>query len=240
MEKTFLKAEWRKLAFANYIVDPGLLTQYLPYKTELDFWEDRCYLSLVGFMFQNVKVLGMRMPFHTHFEEVNLRFYVIFKDAGEWKRGVVFIKELVPRPAIAVVANVFYGENYQALPMRHSWENKDDNYLSVAYEWKSGSNWDKFSVTSLAQAMPLQAGSEQEFITQHFWGYTRLRERSTLEYNVEHPEWELYPVVDYHINISEDKLYGQSFGQLLNEPPASVYLAEGSEIIVRKGKKLIV
>lgn len=238
MEKTFLKAEWRKLAFANYCVNPQLLKEYLPFKTELDFWEDRCYLSLVGFMFKNVKVLGMRIPFHLHFEEVNLRFYVKFKDGDEWKRGVVFIKELVPKPAIALVANTLYGENYQSMPMRHEWKAADDGRLEVSYGWKTGGNWDSFSVTAVNEATDLETGSEQEFITQHFWGYTRLGEKSTLEYHVEHPAWKLYTVEDYNICVSGDKLYGQPFGQILAQCPESVYLAEGSEIVVRKGRKI--
>ncbi len=105
MAKTFLKAEWRKLVMANYAVDPALLMNYLPNKTELDFWNGTCYVSLVGFMFQNTKVMGIKIPFHVDFEEVNLRFYVRYKDAGEWKRGVVFIKEIVPKPMLKIVAN---------------------------------------------------------------------------------------------------------------------------------------
>jgi len=32
----FLTAEWRKLAFANYPVDPAVLQPCLPFGTELD------------------------------------------------------------------------------------------------------------------------------------------------------------------------------------------------------------
>ena len=86
---SFLKAEWRKLILANYKVEPELLKPYLPYGTELDLWQDSCYLSLVGFMFVNTKIKGVKIPFHVNFEEVNLRFYVKRYDNGEWKRGVV-------------------------------------------------------------------------------------------------------------------------------------------------------
>ena len=116
---SFLKAEWRKLAFANYVVNPEILTKYIPYGTELDLWNDKCYVSLIGFMFLNTKLLGIKIPFHTNFEEVNLRFYVKRFDNGSWKRGVVFIKEIVPKSALTFVANSVYNENYETLPMRH-------------------------------------------------------------------------------------------------------------------------
>src|SRR6187399_3219316 len=121
MRSTFLKAEWRKLIMANYVVDPGLLKDYLPGRTELDLFSGNCYISLVGFLFKNTKIKGIKIPFHTNFEEVNLRFYVRHKDNGTWKRGVVFIKEIVPKPALTFVANTIYKENYVTMPMKHTW-----------------------------------------------------------------------------------------------------------------------
>src|SRR5688500_11199158 len=112
MSKIFLEAEWRKLAMANYAVDKNLLTKYLPYKTEIDCWDNTCYVSLVGFMFLNTRVKGFKIPFHINFEEVNLRFYIRYKHKNEWRRGVVFIKEIVPKHALTLVANTVYGENY--------------------------------------------------------------------------------------------------------------------------------
>ena len=44
-----------------------------------------CYVSLVGFMFKNTRLLNIPIPFHTDFEEVNLRFYVKHFDGNEWK-----------------------------------------------------------------------------------------------------------------------------------------------------------
>lgn len=94
MTKTFLQAEWRKLAMANYCVDKKLLAPFLPQKTEIDLWKDNCYVSLVGFRFMDTKLKGFKIPFHTNFEEVNLRFYVRYKDNGAWKRGVVYAPAL--------------------------------------------------------------------------------------------------------------------------------------------------
>jgi uncharacterized protein YqjF (DUF2071 family) len=236
MARVFLTAEWRKLAMANYIVDPALLQRYLPYKTELDQWNNACYVSLVGFMFINTRLLGFRIPFHSTFEEVNLRFYVRYIDAAGWKRGVVFIKEIVPKRALTFVANSIYKENYETMPMMHRWETNDHN-LTVEYRWKL-KEWNSLEVQCDREAITIAEGSEEKFITEHYWGYTSVGEQRTSEYGVEHPRWKVYPVQDYAIHVGFGNVYGNQFEFLKNETPASVFLAEGSEIIVRQGSKI--
>jgi uncharacterized protein len=236
MSKTFLTAEWRKLAMANYAVDKKLLLPFLPYKTELDLFNNTCYVSLVGFMFLNTRVLGCKIPFHINFEEVNLRFYVRYNDAGEWKRGTVFISEIVPKPAIALVANNIYKEHYQALPMHHSWETKEEA-LVVNYGWKK-KNWNSFQVTAEKEPVAITIGSEAEFITEHYWGYTKQGEKKTAEYGVEHPRWDIFPVKEYAIDVDFAALYGNEFHFLSTATPQSVLLAEGSEVVVRKGRRI--
>jgi len=234
--KVFLTAEWRKLALAQYAVDREILLKYLPPNTELDDWQGKYYVSLVGFMFIDVKLRGLNIPFHTNFEEVNLRFYVRYKDGEEWKRGVVFIKEIVPLPAITFVANTIYKENYQTLPMNHVWI-EQEHQLEVDYLWKSNKKWNKFSVTTSSKAQQILIGSEEEFITEHYWGYTKIGANRTSEYGVEHPRWEAYPIKDYSIDVDFGINYGREFAFLSNTKPNSVMLAEGSEIRVMKGKK---
>ncbi|KQS32531.1 hypothetical protein ASG14_15945 [Pedobacter sp. Leaf194] len=231
----FLTAEWRKLALAQYQVDKNILSKYLPPHTELDDWQGKYYVSLVGFMFIDVKLRGFNIPFHTDFEEVNLRFYVKFKDGDEWKRGVVFIKEIVPLPAITFVANTIYKENYQTLPMKHVWI-EQEHQLEVNYLWKNKS-WHKFSVTAASKAEEIAVGSEEEFITEHYWGYTEIGPGKTSEYGVEHPRWQVYSVKDYTIEVEFGTNYGEDFAFLNHTKPDSVMLAEGSEIRVLKGKK---
>lgn len=233
---TFLRADWRKLAIANYAVDQQLLKPYVPFKTELDYWSNTCYVSLVGFMFLNTRVKGLRIPFHIDFEEVNLRFYVRYKDKGEWKRGVVFIREIVPKPALALVANTLYNEHYTTLPMRHSWKITNDE-LTVEYQWRK-SDWNTFVVNAVNSLNPVEAGSEAEFITEHYWGYTRIRDRQTAEYGVEHPRWDIYSTKGYVIDVNFADVYGRNFEFLQQEVPRSVLLAEGSEIVVKTGRKL--
>jgi len=187
-------------------------------------------------MFVETRMLGFRIPFHVHFEEVNLRFYVRYNDKGVWKRGVVFIKEIVPKPAMTIVANTLYGENYETMPTRHTWETKGDT-LTVEYEWKK-ENWNSLKVITDLQPVDITSGSEEEFITEHFWGYTKINATRTSEYEVEHPRWQLYPTRVYSINVDFGKVYGPEFSYLKTETPRSVFLAEGSEIIVRSGTRI--
>lgn len=232
--QTFLKAEWRKLAMANYAVDQNVLKPYLPYKTELDFWSDTCYVSLVGFMFLDTAVKGFKIPFHTNFEEVNLRFYVRHQHEGVWKRGVVFIKEIVPKPAITWVANTLYKEKYETMPMDHTWE-MGSGSLSVAYSWRKKKAWQTLRIVTDHQAVDIKTGSEEEFITEHYWGYAKISDRETSEYEVVHPRWQVYPVRQYAIDVDFEKVYGTDFAFLKTETPRSVFLAEGSEIQVLAG-----
>jgi uncharacterized protein YqjF (DUF2071 family) len=234
---SFLTAEWRRLALANYEIDPKLLQPFLPYRTELDFWNDTCYVSLVGFLFKNTKMLGLKIPFHVDFEEVNLRFYVKYREDGEWKRGVVFVKEIVPKAAITFVANNLYQEHYQTLRMKHHWEEGDDGMVT-RYEWRLDGEWYSFEVKSEAKLISIEAGSEAEFITEHYWGYTKIKPEKTYEYQVTHPKWDQYPVTDYKLSVDYGKVYGEPFGVLNQLKPKSVFLAEGSSITVEQKKTL--
>ncbi len=234
---TFLKAEWRKLAIVNYVVDPELLLPYVPYKTELDIYNGNCYLSLVGFRFLNTKVLGFKIPFHVNFEEVNLRFYVKYTDpTGETKRGVVFIKEVVPKKAITYIANKFYNENYETMLMKHEWSETNDQ-LKVAYFW-GRFRWNSIWLESSHHSYQAESGDEAEFITEHYWGYAKANEKKTLEYEVVHPSWELYPVNKCYVDVSFDRIYGNQFGFLRKEKIHSSYLAEGSEIKVLSARSI--
>ncbi|KFF10915.1 hypothetical protein IW15_17220 [Chryseobacterium soli] len=228
----FLKAEWRKLAIINYEVDPKILAKYLPKGTELDFYNEKCYVSLVGFMFLNTRLLGVSVPFHRNFEEVNLRFYVKKKENDRWKRGVVFIKEIVPKSALSFVANTFYKENYITMPMKNEIHEKDGE-VRVKYSWKD-KNWHYIEITAENKALPMQADSEFEFITEHYFGFTKIGNR-TSEYEVCHPQWE-----QYALEIDFKAMYGNDFEFLIAEKPISVMLAEGSNIEVRTKKNIMI
>lgn len=234
---SFLKAEWRKLAIANYAIDPKILKPFVPYGTELDLWNDTCYVSLVGFMFVNTKLLGIKVPFHINFEEVNLRFYVKRFENKEWKRGVVFIKEIVPKAAITFVANTIYKEHYETMKMKHKWEDSANKKLTE-YQWKHNKKWHSFSVITDTIETKIPLNSETEFITEHYWGYAKINDSKTNEYEVTHPKWNQYKVIDYNIDVDFGTVYGKAFGFLNALQPHSVMLAEGSEITVESKKTI--
>ncbi len=224
--REFLSAEWRHLIMINYEVDPAVLTPYIPTGTELDLWKGRAYVSLVGFMFQNTRVRGISVPFHRNFEEVNLRFYV---KRGE-ERGVCFIKEIVPRWGIAYIARRLYNENYVALPMRHKIV-KEDSQIEVEYEWKFNGRWQKIGVICSNEPLVIETGSDVEFITEHYWGYTAHLNGAT-SYQVEHPKWRVWNADRYQVDVDVKNLYGTPFETFLKKTPDSCFLAEGSPIQV--------
>jgi uncharacterized protein len=234
---TFLTAEWRNLLMANYEVDPYVLKPFLPCHTELDTRNGTHYISLVGFLFQNTRLRGLSLPYHRTFEEVNLRFYVRYKEGSAWKRGVVFIKELVPRRMITFVANTLYRENYATHPMKHTWSSRPGE-LQVEYYWKVQADWNHLKAIAEEEPAPLVSGSEEEFITEHYWGYTFVNRACTGEYQVEHPTWRVHKVKSYDIHCDVAALYGSQFTEAITSPPRSVFLAEGSPIQVSKGSRL--
>lgn len=241
--RKFLTAEWRYLIMGNYEVDPNLLLPYVPRGTELDAWRGRTFISIVGFLFLNTRLLGVPIPMHINFEEVNLRFYVRRRGPEGWRRGVVFVKELVPRRAIATVARLAYNENYVALPMRHDvtdWPGTDGRAreVIVEYGWRLRQQWHCLRAVAHGKPQPIVPGSEEEFIAEHYWGYSRLRNGRTLEYQVEHPPWCIWAVNDFTFDCDVAALYGSHFAPSLCQQPSSVFLADGSAVVVRRGARI--
>ena len=233
MPKTFLTAEWKNLLFINYEIDPSVLLPYVPKGTELDIWNGTCYVSLVGFMFLNTKIKGLGIPFYRNFEEFNLRFYVRFKENNEWKRGVVFIKEVVPKKMICIVAALLYGEHYYYHPMKNSIKENAD-IIEIKYEWRFKKEWNYISAIAEKKSSPLIENSEAAFITEHYWGYTKLAENKTSAYNVAHPQWNIHKVISYDVKCDVAGMYGNAFEQYLNKPPKSVFMADGSAVSVNE------
>jgi len=233
----FLTARWVQLAMANYEVDRDLVLPLVPQGTELDLWSGRCFVSLVGFQFLDTRVLGVGIPFHRDFDEVNLRFYVTRLVDGEIRRGVVFVKEVVPRRAIAWVANALYNEKYVALPMSHD-DSTTRSPPRLSYCWRHRREWCRLAMTIAGEPRLPDEGSEEAFITEHYWGYTAQRDGSTLEYQVEHPRWNVWKGIDPELVCDVSAFYGPEFAPFLRGQPSSCFIADGSAVIVRRGLPL--
>ena len=234
-EKIFLSAAWHDLLMLNYEVDPTILQKYVPAGTELDSCDGKTFVSLVGFRFSRTKLLGIiSIPFHTEFEEINLRFYVKRREGDELRRGVVFIAEIVPKRAVALAARWFYGENYVRRPMAHSVLGKDPN-VEVEYSWRSGNETCKLQAhASGTPSLPAE-GSVEQFITEHYWGYSRQPGGGTVEYHVQHVPWKVWTATQANFSGDASDLYGDELSQLLKRPPASAFIADGSPVTVLRG-----
>jgi uncharacterized protein len=238
MKRPFLTAEWRHLAMVNYTVDPAILRSMTPSGTELDFWNGRTFLSLVAFRFLNTRLMGMPIPFHRNFEEVNLRFYVRRKASDGWRRGVVFIKEFVPRRAVALVARWFYNENYRTcrtssvvrLP-----NIANGDFGSVKYMWNTGLSRNSIVAEIEGEPRVPVAESEEEFISEHYWGYTRRRNGGSIEYAVEHSPWRVWRTTAFRVDCDIELCYGEQYCSALTNPPTSAFVAEGSPVAVYRG-----
>ena len=239
MPRVFLAARWRNLLMLNYRVEPTLLAPFVPAGTELDTWRGDTYLSLVAFLFADTRVLGVPIPWHRTFEEVNLRFYVRREVDGETRRAVTFLRETVPRSAIALVARLAYNEPYSATRMRHWFgtDGADGIASSVAFEWKDARGWTKVHARSTGTGVVPAGDSHESFITEHYWGYTKQRDGSTVEYQVTHPRWKVWPVRDARLT-GPLTAYGPDFSRVLSSGPASAFLADGSAVEVFAPRRL--
>lgn len=231
-ERSFLTASWSDLIMLNWEIDPEVLLPYVPHGTELDGFRGSFYISVVAFRFQHTRVLSLPVPFHMHFEELNLRFYVRREVGSELRRGVVFVKEFVPRRAIAALARWLYNENYVAAPMNHS-ITIEGQQRHIKYSWLQNRNWQELTARCSGEPEPLGADTLEEFIAEHYWGYTRQRDGGTIEYRVEHPRWNVWRPQQVLFEADVAALYGAPFATVIANPPALALVADGSPVTVR-------
>ncbi len=247
--RPFLTAEWRDLVVVNFDVPARLLEPHVPAGTELDSWHGRTLASVVGFLFRDTKILGLTVPGHRTFEEVNLRFYVRRHDPTDgWRRGVVFLRELVPRRAIAWVAKWAYHEPYRYARMGHHRFLDGQRRGEIGYHWALPVEWGggrgrrrgqcELGGRVLTESAPLSPGSEAEFITEHYWGYTRQRDGRTLEYRVDHPRWRVAPLADPTLTGDLRPWYGEELSLALGGGACSGFFSEGSPVVVFTGSRL--
>lgn len=245
-QRVFLTAEWRHLILLQYAVDPSILRPLVPAGNELDTLHGQTLVSLVAFRFRQTRLLGVPVPLHTDFPEVNLRFYVKrFDPTGMLQRGVVFVREIVPKPAITAVARMLYGENYATFPMdcrTTALPDVPETPASAEYHWgpRTGSerHCAHLHASASGPAEPILPGSDAWWTTQHFHGFARRRDGGTTHYQVAHPAWRCWPIERAEFTGNVAKLYGPEWQHLLEQTPVSAYFAEGSRIAVLNGTRL--
>ena len=227
--RPFLTAQWRNLLMLTYAVDPKVLIDRVPAGTTLDQWRGQALVSVVGFQFLDTKVLGAPIPFHQDFEEVNLRFYVRRSASGETRQGIVFVREMVPRPFVGGMARLLYREPYHIVSMRS--KVNPGPPPDVDYQWNATGKWCSLAATAEGQASELVPGSLDEFITVRHWGYNGEPGKETLEYRVDHPRWRIWHVDSTRVAYEGESLCGHELAPYLKNPISAI-LAEGSAVTV--------
>ena len=225
----FLKANWEQIIMANYEIDSEVLKPFLPKGVEIDLFNNKCYISLVGFMFKNTKIFNIPIPFFGNFEEINLRFYVVKKEKNKIKRGVVFINETIPYPIVAWVANKLYKEHYTVVPTKHQFK-KEKNFSNINFDWQLNKKWNSINVSYSEEVKEMENESLEKFIYEHYYGYTKVNNNETIEYKLQHPSWQTHTVLNYKITCDFEAMYGKAFSILNQTQPKAVFIAKGSSV----------
>jgi uncharacterized protein len=227
----FLKANWENIVMANYAIDPNILLPYLPKGVELDLYNGKACVSLVGFMFKNTKLFNVPIPYLGTFEEINLRFYVLRKEGNEIKRAVVFINETIPYKLVAWMANKLYKEHYTTIPTKHT-ININEYSKEIKYEWLKDNKWNSIALETSTASEAMQEGSFEQFIFEHYYGYTKINDEATEEYRLHHPSWKINSITKCAIDCDFKSMYGNDFEILNQTKPKAVFIAEGSKVEV--------
>jgi uncharacterized protein YqjF (DUF2071 family) len=257
-QRPLLTAEWRNLVLLNFPVPTNIIEDLAPPGTEPDLHDGQSFISIVGFRFDNVRLFGLRIPGHANFPEINLRFYVRRTVAGDLRRGVVFAREIVPRRAVSIVANHLYNESYITRPMRSEIQIAGNSLApgdKIEYAWRTkilvpfreglgkGSskraniqNWNHLTAQVAAPLALPAPGSLEEFIVEHYWGYTRGHNGQTREYQVAHDPWRVAAADSIAWECDIATTYDRPLAEYLTAPPTSAIIADGSPIQVFRGR----
>jgi uncharacterized protein YqjF (DUF2071 family) len=225
--KTLLTAYWTNLLTATFETDKSFLQKYLPAKTELNEWNGKYFMSIVAFMFEKPVIAGLPSPFYRSFEEINLRFYVMYKEKNEWRKGVVFIKEIAPHYIIGQAAKWLYKENFISLPMNHNFSD-DKNLRHTNYFCRDNSKWNYLSMESAFTSFEPKEESIESFVRDRYWGYTKTSGNETKEFRIEHQPWKIFPATKFDMTLDIGSIYGEEFKEYLTAKPISTFLMDGS------------
>ena len=223
----------------NFVVDPDVVEPLVPPDTELDFENGETFVSVVGFLFLDTRLLGLPIPLHRNFEEVNLRFYVRRTVGEETRHAVVFIRELVPLPLVAGAARLTYNEPYRTVPMQHTIVETAGEPQSVDYRFGGPHDECRLALHVEGEPHPMVAGSDEEFFSERGWGYTKQRDGSTVEYRVQHARWNVWSNAGCELDGPLGEFYDEPFASILSVAPASAFIADGSAVAVHLPERIV-
>jgi uncharacterized protein YqjF (DUF2071 family) len=224
----FLTADWQHVLGVTYAVDEALLAPHLPRGAQIDTLEGSPRVSIVAFRFRHTRLRGVPIPLHVNFSEINLRFYVRLHD----RRAVVFIREFVTRPAIALVAKLSYNEPYRTIRMRDEVLGaREDGLVGVRHRFGRGLR-NRLEAWADPEPVVPEPGSAAHWLTHHDLGVGRARDGAARSYEVEHPVWALHEVRSLDVAVDFGALYGSQWAVLADAEPSHVTLAEGSGVAI--------
>lgn len=232
----FLTARLSRLILLNYEIDPALLAPCLPTHTELDFYEHRTFVSLLGLHFSNPSIYGLPLPFFREYAQVNLRFYVRRRiERGNWRRGVAFIKQIVPYRPVAWAARNLFHEPVVTRSTDQVNRSQGRETMMTEYGWRSGNQ--RYFIRTVYSNQPVlpEPGSVEKFLLERYWGYSRQKDGGCLEYRFSHPPWQICRAVKAEASSGLGDFYGPPFAGLFGKQPDSAFAACGSQVTLHRG-----
>ena len=229
----FITAHWQNLALLSWSIDDSAVTRLLPQGLEIDRFNGNAFVSAVGLTVSNLRVLGVS-TWPTRFEQVNFRFYVRQRlISGGYRRGVVFLKQLVPHRTTALTARLVYGEPFAPVPISHDCREPHtgllDAHREFTYSWRRNGQMEGLRAeTDLAAEFP-GPGSLAEFLTVRHWGYNGRPGDHTKGYAVSRPAWAVRPATAWRFDCDVATLLGGAFARGMSTAPASVLMTSGCQ-----------
>ena len=236
VDNGLITLDWQHLLTATWAVHPSLLAPMVPARAILDLWNGDALLSLVGMRAVNVRVSGLPVPLHQDFDQISMRFCVRREVAGETRRGLVFVKQIVPSASMTLVDRLLYHANYVNAPTRHDIEPGEQGWTS--YEWLVGERWNRFSAVRAGAAVAPAEQSIEEFISHRPWAYSRQADGSTLESCAEHPRWEVWPAQEMLLDCDVAPLFGVEYVPVFASQPIATFVAVGSTVALNTPRRV--
>jgi len=223
----FMTAEWRRLINLTYAVEPALLQPHLPRGLALDVIDGKAFVGLVPFSFEKICLRGYRIPFHTRFPEINLRFYVRHGD----RRGVVFLQECAPKAAVVWLARKKYNEPYRKMRMQETVRMGTGSFSVRQSIWCGGKK-NFVEVEAGLNAFVPAAHTHDHYFKELEFGFGSGHDGKTKLYRVHHPAWEIFPVQRVQVDLDFAVIFGKKWAFLSGEKPFNAALVKGSAVQV--------